>query len=610
MKFPSIKYLATQTADAGVRFFLPLLIAMAGVLIGMWQLDDATDARSKLLFTATIGLSLSLGCKLVAERSSRPGAQALAVAISLAGMLAYWLWLAPTSFEDGYSVAITYMVLLVVMHLFVAIAPYIGHNQPLGFWRYNETLFIRLLAGAIFSGVLFGGLALAVTACEELFSLKIHHNVYPKLWLAVAGGFNTWYFLAGIPRNYAELNTEKPFPKMLRIFTQYILIPLVTLYMVILYAYGIRILVQWSLPRGWVSTLIMCYAVAGILVVLLVTPLRDDAESPWVRFFSRFFFIATLPLIVLLYVAIITRVGSYGITEPRYYLLLMGTWLGFISLYFIFSRRKNIKVVPASLAILGLVSLWGPWGVFSVSERSQVSRLQTILQKNKVWQPGTKLKAPAKLPKNDMEQVANIIEYLVEREKAIALQPLLAVPITHTIDSIRYHHDSMPGTHTGWTEKRDLKNALIPMFCTNYDEHNFSYNVDHRYEISEDYALDIKGYSAACDFIYNGYEGDSMRMIVGADTMQLKVVEKKEDVSIIISRQGATVDAIPLNALIKKLSVMETDEWSITLPAQQMTLDGTGPLRPRTIIKSLHLEDPDRKPERRIRELRGMVLFR
>ena len=46
------------------------------------------------------------------------------------------------------------------------------------------------------------------------------------------------------------------------------------LYVAIRYAYLGRILVKWQLPEGWVSVLLLALAVAGILALLLIHPLR------------------------------------------------------------------------------------------------------------------------------------------------------------------------------------------------------------------------------------------------------------------------------------------------------------------------------------------------
>jgi hypothetical protein len=606
MKFPSVKYLTLQAKNAAERFSLPLFVSLFAMGIGIMAIDDPTDGKARLLFTCSIGLALSLGFKLLTER--RQGMHWLSIVAPLAGMLAYWLWLAPINIEGDYAVAITYAVLLIVVHLFVAISPYIGQDEPAGFWRYNETLFMRIMVGGIFSAVLFVGLALAIAACENLFNLDINHMIFAKLWIVVVSGFNTWFFLAGIPANYDDLNTEKVFPKALKIFTQYILIPLVTLYMVILYAYGIRILVQWSLPRGWVSMLILCYAMAGILAMLLVTPLRDDAESPWVRFFSRFFFIATLPLIVLLYVAIMTRINSYGITESRYYLIVIGAWLGFISLYFIFSRKKNIKMVPVSLVIMGLMSLWGPWGAFSMSERSQLYRLKGILAKNYALKDNEKIITPKELPMSDMEEVRSIVKYLVNCDKAKTLQPFLAANITLIIDSVR--EDTRLLRNAKMSARDQLDDRLLPLFCTNYYAQRSLVENQHVYEIADETGIYVNGYSRAFDITLHGYDSE-YTVIASPDTLKLELIDNKGDqAKLVFRRDGNVVETIELQPLIKKLAVNNTNKFEVSVTQEEMTLDGTGPLKPHVIVKTLHVEDPNNFRYKAIRVIRVVVLFR
>ena len=50
---------------------------------------------------------------------------------------------------------------------------------------------------------------------------------------------------------------------------QFILIPLVGLYLLILYVYGLQILFTWELPKGGLTYLILSFSIAGMLAVLL-----------------------------------------------------------------------------------------------------------------------------------------------------------------------------------------------------------------------------------------------------------------------------------------------------------------------------------------------------
>ena len=98
---------------------------------------------------------------------------------------------------------------------------------------------------------------------------------------------------------------------------QYVLLPLVGIYLVILYAYGLKILFQWNWPQGWVSQLVLWYSVVSILSILLLWPLREKADSGWIKSFTSWFFRLLIPLLVMLFLAIFERIGDYGLTVNR-----------------------------------------------------------------------------------------------------------------------------------------------------------------------------------------------------------------------------------------------------------------------------------------------------
>jgi len=66
--------------------------------------------------------------------------------------------------------------------------------------------------------------------------------------VVLAALFNLWVFLAGVPRDFVALKQEGPYPRGLTVFTQFVMLPLVALYLSILSAYLLRIVVRWELP--------------------------------------------------------------------------------------------------------------------------------------------------------------------------------------------------------------------------------------------------------------------------------------------------------------------------------------------------------------------------
>ncbi|MEM8895254.1 MAG: DUF4153 domain-containing protein, partial [Bacteroidota bacterium] len=160
----------------------------------------------------------------------------------------------------------------------------------------------------------------------------------------------------------------------------YVLIPLLSLYFLILYSYSIKIIALWDWPRGIITYMIIAVAVLGILAMLLAYPFSVQEQGGPIRFLRRGYFWMLIPIIVVLYLAIGIRVSEYGSTVNRYITIFLALWLSGICLFSILGG-KDIRVIPISLCVIIILCSFGPWGMFSVSERSQVDRLELILTK-------------------------------------------------------------------------------------------------------------------------------------------------------------------------------------------------------------------------------------
>src|SRR3546814_18791287 len=148
---------------------------------------------------------------------------------------------------------------------------------------------------------------------DVLFVIDFPDERYFQVWSIIAAIFNTSMFLAGVPER--TLQSDQIYPRTLQIFTQYVLIPLVSVYVLILLAYELKILVQWDLPRGWVSNLIIAFAVAGVLSLLLVFPVRHSTGNKWILWYGKVFHWLLLQLAALLFLALGTRLADYDRTS-------------------------------------------------------------------------------------------------------------------------------------------------------------------------------------------------------------------------------------------------------------------------------------------------------
>ncbi|MEY4902931.1 MAG: hypothetical protein RLZZ292_746 [Bacteroidota bacterium] len=439
-RFLDFSRIFENAARTFLRFPIVLLLAILGTYCAMrLATHNYTEPTLPFAWTKTVmlcglGISLIFSLALLAERQILKIPSLLAQGLGAVVLAAYYFILPHE--EKNFSIfwVVQLLAVGVSAHLLVSFAPYIKGMNENGFWQYNKTLFINILTALFYSYTLFLGLVLALMAIKQLFHVEVHGNTFTRLFFFLQGIFNTWFFLSKVPENIENLNESDEYPIGLKLFSQYVLLPLVLIYLLILYAYEAKIMLTMRLPVGWVSYLVLGFSVVGILCFLLLYPFGKKQENAWITQFSRWFYIILLPLIALMLFAIGYRVSQYGVTENRYYVLLSGLWLLGIALYFIFSKRDNIAVVPISLCLITFLSGLGFWGASSVSLRSQKNRLTGLFEQYQL-DGGNKKHIPS-IPRKDALQISEITEYFVRRNEMVALYPLFKVTPAMGLDTL------------------------------------------------------------------------------------------------------------------------------------------------------------------------------
>ncbi len=340
--------------------------------------------------------------------------------------------------------------------------------------------------------------------------------------------------------------------------------------MIILYAYEGKILLAWDLPKGWVSNLVLLSAVAGILAFLLLHPLKQTTD--WVRRFNKAYYVALVPLVGLLFVAIYVRINEYGVTEPRYFVATLAVWLLGIVLYFLFSRADNIKIIPISLFVLCMLSIVGPWGAFSASDRSQLNRLYRVLETNK-WLKNGKISIPdTAINGPDLGEVDATLFYFADRQSYLKLQPLF----TQSLDSLRNK-----STYDRRYQLANWSNLTVV-------RPEASQSARYFYSTSgENGEINISGY----DYMLKGYH-PVYAQSAAADTTQRKVsVSWQDSTQSLVIRLNSKTLLMSMTRRIGEMAVLETS----VVPDEKMQLEAENDqLKAKLLMENVNI-DPQRK---------------
>ena len=281
--------------------------------------------------------------------------------------------------EITFSPYIRFAIFFLVCHLWVVVAPIFYCKNDLDLWNYNKVLLINFIFSVIVSFIISSGLNFGLIATKLLLDFNYNPKLHAELVIVVFSIMNTLLFLSKIPEKFFnEGNTPLVSKGFYNVF-RFVLMPLLGLYVLILVAYIFKIMIEWQLPQGIVAYLILGISIFGIICFLLVYPFVLENDYQWIKKVQKYYYILLLPLILLLFIAIQLRINQYGITINRYIIFILGVWL-FMVVCAALLKWRLIKMIPVSFMIISVLSCIGPWGMFTLSEVSQVKRLQTILE--------------------------------------------------------------------------------------------------------------------------------------------------------------------------------------------------------------------------------------
>jgi hypothetical protein len=310
-------------------------------------------------------------------------------------------------------------------------------------WRFTLRTLRRILLAGVYTLLLFATLYFAVVAFAHLLDIEVPDEAHAHLASWIFFGLGPWIFAAGLPE---FVDRDSPISERtigwVRQIGLWLVAPVLGLYMLLLYGYGLRLVLEGYAPRNMLSPLALGAAAIGLTAMFCVEPLRHTDEGrSLARVFEKFP-LAYLPVVSMPAWAIWQRVSQHGWTEPRYVGMLATVGFGLCVVYAArrLLRRETYSAtgMPAVFALLCLLGSFGPWGVTEVTKASQVAQLDWQLDHRPA--PGECPPMPFDDPGPTACHPDERAEYITEHYGVDAFAPMLpedAGPVATTDEACR-----------------------------------------------------------------------------------------------------------------------------------------------------------------------------
>ena len=177
-------------------------------------------------------------------------------------------------------------------------------------------------------------------------------------------------FIGRLPQGAQKHDTEVQANKFLNGIIAYLFLPLTAGYLIVLYVYAIRILVNWQLPNGWVSWLTIAIMAICIVIEFCLYPTRMAEKNKKVELLARWLPVLILPLLLLMTIGIIRRISDYGVSINRLYLIILNGWFYVVCIGLFINKARRIHWIPISFALTFLLTSALPVNVANYTKKS------------------------------------------------------------------------------------------------------------------------------------------------------------------------------------------------------------------------------------------------
>lgn len=300
-------------------------------------------------------------------------------------------------------------------------------------YTFSETLipFIKSLFSSLLIAIVFYiGVAAVLGAFSTLFT-PLSFEWFARASALIFTLVAPIYFLSGIPLYIDKEETDTVNdallrPTLLSVLIDYIVVPLLLIFSVLLIAYiGINITGEF-----WLDNLIEPMLISYVTIGFITLFLTEHSTKSWVGLFNRYF--PYLLLVIAVFQSISSSIKSFelGLTHGRYFVLLFGIFaISGVLIYAFFKSFK--KVIPFILVTLGLISILPFIDAVSIGIASQVRQVEAIIDQDQLDGASENLSS-IDFSHDEMVQISYSFSYL---EQANALDRLEWLP-----DNFNYYN--------------------------------------------------------------------------------------------------------------------------------------------------------------------------
>lgn len=292
------------------------------------------------------------------------------------------IYLYSYSYEKSFTeIGIAHGAGILAIGLSVFFLSFFKEKNDIPSWNFALSSITACVTANVIGCIMSGGICFLILSVHKLFDLSIDSTCYLYIVILCNVCLSMFLFLGLLPQKQEKHNTRPLQHSFLNGVIHYLFLPLTGGYLIVLYIYALRILINWELPIGWVSWLVITLMTGCIVIEFGLYPSRMAQQKRTDNLIARWLPLFVLPLLFLMTIGIIRRFNDYGVTINRLYLITLNIWCYFVCITLIIIKAKRISWIPISFSLVFLLTSVLPVNYASITRQIiQKEVNQTIIR--------------------------------------------------------------------------------------------------------------------------------------------------------------------------------------------------------------------------------------
>lgn len=231
------------------------------------------------------------------------------------------------------------------------VLPFRKQNNDLPHWNFLAACLKATGISGLTAFVLSAGIGLLYLTLYHLFDIDISDAFVSTSMSIACLLIAPTALMSFLPTKDKLLDHSVTHHKLIIKFIHYVVLPILGIYILVLYLYAFKVLFTWELPRGWVSIPVTVSMAGMLLIEYVLHPSVHDDNHTINYTIVKWLPVIILPLLLFMTVGSVHRINDYGITVQRLYLIVFNLWCYAVCIGLFVHKSKRIAWIPTSFAL-------------------------------------------------------------------------------------------------------------------------------------------------------------------------------------------------------------------------------------------------------------------